>query len=122
MKMLKLAVPVVALGLSVMAMSPVHANYTGPSSVNSGGSVAEILKNPVDDQRVFLKGYLIKKVGNEKYIFSDGTDEIRVEIDYGLFRGQSVDEKTLVELVGEVEKDFLESPEIDVDVLTISPK
>ena len=69
-----------------------------------------------------LRGYLVKQVGTKKYMFSDGTGEIRVEIDFEDFRGLIVDAKTRVEIRGEVEKDFLESPEIDVDVISASPK
>lgn len=99
-----------------------YAEYIGPSAHKTIGSVAEVLKNPIDDQRVVLRGYLVKQVGKEKYIFSDGTGEIRVEIDAKDFRGLTVDDKTRVEIMGEVEKDFFESPEIDVDVINISPK
>ena len=82
-------------------------------------SIAEILKQPVDDQPVVLRGFIVKKVGNEKYLFSDGKSEIRVDIDDKIFVNTKVDAKTKVEIRGEVEKDFLETPEIDVDVLTL---
>ena len=36
-----------------------------------------------------------------------------------IFLNTKVDAKTKVEIRGEVEKDFLETPEIDVDVLTL---
>jgi uncharacterized protein (TIGR00156 family) len=97
----------------------VHAQYAGPSDTKPPqtvryASVAEILKKPVDDVRITLQGTLTRKVGHEKYLFSDGTGEIRVEIDDKLFPGTKVDEKTRVTIDGEVEKDLLQSPEIDV--------
>lgn len=95
-----------------------QAQYKGPDQVTQK-SIEAILKKPVDDQPVVLQGYLLRKVGNEKYIFSDGKSEIRVEIDDKDFPVESVDEKTLIEIHGEVEKDFLESPEIDVDRVVI---
>lgn len=49
-------------------------------------SIAEILKQPVDDQLVVLRGFIVKKVGNEKYLFSDGKSEIRGDIDDENFR------------------------------------
>ncbi|MFT4091067.1 MAG: NirD/YgiW/YdeI family stress tolerance protein [Asticcacaulis sp.] len=104
--------------VAVLAMSGVaHAQYTGPSGHKGPKSVAEVLKNPVDDQYVQLKGQLLRQVGNEKYIFSDGTGEIRVEIDNKLLTGP-IDDKTTVIIRGEVEKEFLESPEIDVESVT----
>lgn len=61
--------------LGVTAMS--HAQYVGPTAQKAIESVAEVLKDPKDDQRVVLHGYLLKQVGTKKYIFSDGTGEIR---------------------------------------------
>lgn len=96
-----------------------QAYYAGPGASPNARNVAEILKNPVDDEHVVLQGKITKKLRKDKYIFSDGTGEIRVEIDREVFRGQRVTETTLVEILGEVEKDFMESPEIDVDRLTV---
>lgn len=64
---------------------------------------------------VVLEGFIVKKVGNEKYIFTDGTGEIRIDLDDKYLPGQPFDDKTKVQLRGEVEKDFLDSPEIDVE-------
>lgn len=104
---------------ALAASATAHAQYTGPASQTPHGTVAAVLKDPVDDQAVVLRGFLTKQVGKEKYLFTDGTGEIRVDIDTKRFAGQKIDEKTKVELHGEVEKDFLESPEIDVDTITI---
>lgn len=95
------------------------AQYVGPSTQVRPQSVAEILKNPMDDQAVVLSGFILRKVGNEKYIFSDGTAEIRIDIDAKHFPAQKIDDKVKVQLRGEVEKDFMETPEIDVDVLIV---
>ncbi|MDL2285916.1 NirD/YgiW/YdeI family stress tolerance protein [Desulfococcaceae bacterium OttesenSCG-928-F15] len=103
------------LGISGLA----QAYYAGPGSGPSTKTVADILKNPVDDEDVILQGKILRKLKKDKYIFSDGTGEIRVEIDREEFRGQRVTDTTLVEIAGEVEKDFMESPEIDVERLTI---
>lgn len=109
------------LSLTTLGLvSPAMAQYTGPSDQKTASSVAEILKKPVDDQKVVLTGVIVRKVSNEKYIFSDGTAEIRVEIDDKIFPPQKIDQNTRVEIHGEVEKDFLESPEIDVDVLRVA--
>lgn len=100
------------------------AQYAGPSTAKSAkptsyASVAEILKNPVDDIRVTLQGTLVSKVGHEKYLFSDGTGQIRVEIDDDKFPRTRVDEKTRVTIEGEVEKDLLQSPQIDAKRVTV---
>ena len=95
------------------------AQYSGPSDRKASAtaryaSVAEVLKNPVDDVMVTFEGRLVREVGKEKYLFSDGTGEIRVEIDNDVFPKGAVDDKTRVRIHGEVEKDFMQSPEIDV--------
>ena len=99
----------------------VHAQYVGPSTTANYKNVAEILKNPVDDTVVVLSGHLLRKVGKEKYIFSDGTGEIRVEVDAKYFPATPISEKTKVQINGEVEKEFMSSPEIDVKALVVLP-
>lgn len=96
-----------------------QAQFTGPGAQATPENVAAIVKNPVDDQKVRLQGFILRKVAHEKYIFSDGTAEIRVEIDDDKFPPQPITEKTKVEIDGEVEKDFMESVEIEVDFLRI---
>ena len=63
----------------------------------------------------FCAAFLLKKVGNEKYLFSDGKQEIRVEIDDEDFPAIKIGDKMRVEIRGKVESDFFESPEIDVN-------
>ena len=103
-----------SLALSLGAGGAALAQFVGPSTVKLT-SVAEVLKSGTDDQHVVLRGNLLKKVGSEKYEFSDGTGTIRVEIDKKIFPREPIDDKAKVEIHGEVEKDFLSSPEIDVD-------
>ena len=106
----------------ILLAGSAQAQYVGPTAgPTAPGNVAAILKNPVDDQAVELRGHLLRKVGKEKYTFSDGTAEIRVDIDDKVFMNRKIDAKTQVEIRGEVEKDFMESPEIDVDMLTVVP-
>ena len=99
----------------------VSAQYVGPSITPTYTSVADILKNPIDDHPVALDGFIVKKVGNKKYLFSDGSAEIRVEIDRKHLPPTPITEKTKVRIRGEVERDFLQSPEIDVDYLAVVP-
>ncbi|MGB6103246.1 MAG: NirD/YgiW/YdeI family stress tolerance protein [Pusillimonas sp.] len=98
---------------------PVHAQYTGPSDGTASPTVATILEKPVDDQNVRLQGHLLRKVGHEKYIFSDGTGEIIAEIDDDDFPRQTIDEKTVVELFGEVDTGLRRPPEIEVDTIRV---
>ena len=118
-------VPVKSIVLAAVAIAAVgaplaHAQYTGPSEHKAPKTVSEILKSGVDDQDVTLTGTLLRKVSNDKYIFSDGTGEIRVEIDAEDFPNAPVSDKSKVTLRGEIEKDFMRSVEIDVDAISLA--
>lgn len=101
--------------LTVVTAFPLasQAQYAGPSET-SLTTVQAVLDNAKDDTYVTLRGKITRQVGEEKYIFADETGEIRVEIEKEVFK-TTVDDKSTVEIRGEVEKDFMESPEIDVD-------
>ena len=97
---------------------PVHAQYAGPSTIGQT-TVAEILKNPVDDQDVQLQGHLLRQTASDKYIFSDGTGEIVAEIKAKRMPQERIDEKTKVELIGEVDTSTRRPPEIEVDTVRV---
>ena len=106
---------IAALGASAITCASAFAQYVGPSAaVPTYRSVADVLKNPVEDAPVALEGYLTKKVAKEKYMFSDGKNEIKVEIDNEDFPTTPVNEKTRVQIRGEVDREIVRNPEIDV--------
>ena len=118
--MLKKIAATLLVAAGVMcAASTAQAQYTGPSQAVSYKNVAEILKNPVDDTRVTLRGKIINRISNDMYQFTDGTGTIKVEIDEEDFAGQRVDANTQVEIWGKVDKDLMRAPEIDVKRLTV---
>ncbi|MBX9716332.1 MAG: NirD/YgiW/YdeI family stress tolerance protein [Burkholderiaceae bacterium] len=110
--------PLVSFVLVSLAVS-VSAQFVGPGAASPYRTVAEILKSAPDDMRVELEGFIVKQVGKEKFIFTDGQSEIRVEIDQKYMPADRFDERTRLRIRGEVEKDFLESPEIDVDSVVL---
>lgn len=81
-------------------------------------TVAEA-KNLGDDTSVVLVGKITQSLGNEKYTFIDGTDSITVEIDDDDWNGVDVNAENVVEIRGEVDKDFGDI-EIDVDSIKLS--
>lgn len=116
---MRLSLAITSALLIMTATNSVHAHYAGPTTQPTLKTVASVLKDGVDDQRVLLTGRLVKQISADKYLFADATGEIRVEIDDELFIGKRVDDKVRVELIGDVEKDFMESPEVDVDLLSL---
>lgn len=109
-------VAILASGAAVMSA---HAQYVGPMGSSQASNVKAILADPKDDQTVTLQGTLVRKTGDEEYIFSDGTGEIMVEIDDDDFPQVRVDENTRVEIHGEVDTRLRRSPEIEVDAIRV---
>ncbi len=66
-----------------------------------------------------LSGYLIRKTGKEKYIFSDGVSEMTVDIDDKYLPATPISEKTKVQIRGEIDKDLFRSPEVEVDFVSV---
>ena len=78
-------------------------------------SVAEALTLR-DDAPVILRGYILRYLGNERYIFSDSTGSITVEIERRVWGNLSIDENDLVEISGEIDRD---RNRIEVEVVSI---
>lgn len=102
-----------------LGMGIAHAQYVGPNDAGMAANVSAVLDKPVDDQAVSFQGHLLRKLGHERYVFSDGTGEITVEIDDDDFPRQPVDDKTRVEIVGEVDTGRNRAPEIEVKSLRV---
>lgn len=110
----------IAALLGIAASAAAFAQYTGPGAQQPVRTVADILKNPVDDQNVELTGKLVRQDGRERFTFSDGTAEITVEIDEDEFpAGRPVSADTRVHIRGEVETRWRGAPRIDVDKLSL---
>lgn len=105
---------------TALVSGAVQAQYAGPGQSSGSLTVKEILADPNDDQEVTLRGKLLRKTGDEDYVFSDGTGEITVEIDDDDFPQVRIDENTLVEIHGEVDTSLRRPPEIDVDSLRVA--
>lgn len=104
---------VLGMSASAFAMQQgAQGGFTGPMQ-SAATTVAEAQKLS-DDATVILVGKIEKNLGGEKYLFSDATGSVTIEIDNEDWNGVSVNEKDTVEIRGEVDKGF-RSFEIDVD-------
>lgn len=93
------------LGSSVMA---------GDKNKKMGGFVfqptsitvetVENMKDKKDDEIVVLQGVIEKAIGDEKYLFNDGTGTIIIEIDDDDFKGMTVNANEKVQITGEFDK------------------
>ena len=71
-------------------------------------------KEMKDNTPVRLKGNIVQNLGDEKYLFTDETETIIVEIDNEDWGGQDVSAKDTVIILGEMDKDFW-GTEVDVE-------
>ena len=124
--MRKLAAIAAILALaSAPAFAANQGGFSGPASTTTtsqaGGFVgpngtvttAANAKSMRDDTWVTLRGNIIERVSDDLYIFKDSSGTVNVDIDHKRWNGQTITPQDLVEIQGEVDKDW-NSVEIDV--------
>lgn len=67
------------------------------------------------DQLVTIKGYLVKQLDDDKFLFRDATGTLHVEIDDDDFWDFDFNPKTEFIIVGEVDHDLLEPVEVEAE-------
>jgi len=92
--------------------------FRGPSENVAPTTVKQALDS-WDDTKVTLRGHIVNNLGPEKYTFTDGTDEIIIDIDDEDWMGRTVGPKDTIEIDGEVDKGMFRATEIDVDSFKI---
>lgn len=90
------------------------SGYAGPSNVQLM-TAKDLLDKGKDDQYVKLRGKLTSHKGGEDYEFTDQSGKMTVEIDNEHFpQGVNIDHNTMVELVGEFDKETFGASTLDV--------
>lgn len=87
-----------------------NGGFTGPGG---GNATVERAKSMRDDAWVTLRGNIVERLSDDVYTFKDATGTINVDIDHKRWNGVTVGPQDLVEIQGEVDKDW-NSVEIDV--------
>lgn len=75
--------------------------FNGPVEVTS---VAELKGIKLGETDAIVEGNILRQIQHDKFLFSDGTGEMVIEIDDDIRLDQSIDEKTRLRLSGEFEK------------------
>ena len=103
---------VLLLGPGLAVAKNNDGGYTGNQAGYSGPGPAlvtvEQAKSMRDDDHVTLRGYIIQNVGGKNYVFKDDTGTVNVEISEKRWEGQQVGPDDLVEIQGEIDKDWTE--------------
>lgn len=126
MKKLAAMIAVMALS-SAPVLAAQQGGFSGPTATQSqsGGFVGpngssttvESAKSLRDDTWVTLRGNIVERISDDLYLFKDATGTVNVDIDNKRWNGVNVTPQDVVELQGEVDKDW-NSVEIDVKQVT----
>lgn len=112
---MKKLLALLAIGISVgvvgQAIAQNKGGFEGPGIQIYKISSALELK---DDTPVVLFGKIEQNLGDEKYLLNDGTGTIVVEIDDDEWNGLTVTPQMTVKITGEIDKELLEKPQVDV--------
>ncbi|MEN0633567.1 YgiW/YdeI family stress tolerance OB fold protein [Klebsiella aerogenes] len=84
--------------------------FTGPSGAVTTVANAKSLR---DDTWVTLRGKIVERISDDLYKFQDASGVVNVDIDHKRWNGVTVGPQDMVEIQGEVDKDW-NSVEIDV--------
>lgn len=107
-----------ALGVFTTSVATAQTGgYAGPSTVPTA-TVKQLLDTGRDDQKAILRGRILSHDGGDDYTFEDATGRISVDIDRDKFPTTKVDANTVVELIGEFEREG-NKVEFDVDQVRI---
>lgn len=93
--------------------------FTGPRSPSVATMTVEQSLSVGDDTVVVVRGKIINSLGDEKYMFGDETGQVIIEIDDEDWHGVTVSPEDTLEIVGKMDKDFMEKTKIDVSSFTI---
>lgn len=126
--MKKLAAMVAVMALcSAPVLAAQQGGFSGPTATQSQGggfvgpngsnTTVESAKSMRDDAWVTLRGYIVERISDDLYLFKDATGTVNVDIDHKRWNGVTVTPQDLVEIQGEVDKDW-NSVEIDVKQIT----
>lgn len=126
--MKKLAAMVAVMALcSAPVLAAQQGGFSGPTATQSqaGGFVGpngssttvESAKSMRDDTWVTLRGNIVERISDDLYLFKDASGTVNVDIDHKRWNGLTVTPQDVVEIQGEVDKDW-NSVEIDVKQIT----
>ncbi|MDX6040687.1 YgiW/YdeI family stress tolerance OB fold protein [Scandinavium lactucae] len=117
---------IVALMSAPVFAANTQGGFTGPGSTatttSQGGGFAgpngsvttvEKAKSMRDDAWVTLRGTITERLSDDVYTFKDATGTVNVDIDHKRWNGVTITPQDVVEIQGEVDKDW-NSVEIDV--------
>ena len=75
---------------------------------------AQGMRSVPNGQRVQLRGRILSQQGGDRYVFSDGSGRVLVDIDSRLLNGRKLPAGTEVEIQGDADTRIESSPKVEV--------
>ena len=111
--------------IAVMGVITSMSAYAGPDNMannNTNTNMMEVVtveqvRGMADNSPVIIQGYLLRKNGENSYVFQDTTGTINLEIDEEDWGGMTVTPNDFVEVWGEVDRNGSSMIEVDVSAI-----
>lgn len=115
----------ILIAIALFSFSTAFAQFQGKGSIDNREikSVQFVKDNASKldnkDIAVKLKGCIVEQINSEDFWFQDSTGKVRIEIDSNIMPNTPFNEKTKLIIIGEVDSDFFEGVQIEVDRIEI---
>ena len=112
---------VIIIFVCYFSFNQAEAQFTGEGSINNKEiKTIKYVKsnaNKLDrsDLLVKLKGHITEQINHEDFWFRDSTGKIKIEIDLKNMPQTPFNDKTELIIIGEVDADWLEGVELEVE-------
>lgn len=108
--------------MGVIASVSAYAGSGNTANNNTNNNMMEVVtveqvRGMADNSPVIIQGYLLRKNGENSYVFQDTTGTINLEIDEEDWGGMTVTPNDFVEVWGEVDRNGSSMIEVDVSAM-----
>ncbi|MGQ0752580.1 MAG: NirD/YgiW/YdeI family stress tolerance protein [Betaproteobacteria bacterium] len=111
-----------ALVVAVLALFLVACKSTADAPV-AATPIQAVLAQGKDDQRVVVRGQVMQKLSDERFVVADSTGSIRVHIDDDAVRRQGIGVGSQVEVAGEIDTNMFRDPTLKAErVVVLAPR
>lgn len=91
------------IAVSLLASSPVSAQFVGPSVRGQPTTVAQVEQARIGSY-VTLTGNIVDHQRSDYFTFRDSSGQIRIEVSPQVFAGRQVTPETTVRVMGEIDR------------------
>ena len=108
--------------MGVITSMSAYAGSDNTANNNTNNNMMEVVtveqvRGMADNSPVIIQGYLLRKNGENSYVFQDTTGTINLEIDEEDWGGMTVTPNDFVEVWGEVDRNGSSMIEVDVSAM-----